>query len=141
MNQVLISVGILFFGLIVCLLLIFRAKRKARAIVHYETMRDKLSLREEEEKITELVSEGLGNFNLGNIIGGFIAILVGTSLFPIITDEVNKACSLQAATNVTTTSLQSCSMIINLVPIFFIASIVVMIIGIMLRRFSNVGLI
>ena len=54
MNQVLISVGILFFGLIVCLLLIFRAKRKARAIVHYETMRDKLSLREEEEKITEL---------------------------------------------------------------------------------------
>jgi len=141
MNEVLISVGILLFGLIVCLLLIFRAKRKARAIVHYEAMRDKLSLREEEEKVSEKVSEGLGNFNLGNIIGGFIVILIGTSLFPTIVDEVNGACSLQAVANVTTTSLQSCNTIISLVPIFFIASITLMAIGIMSKNLRNAGLI
>lgn len=139
MNEVLISVGILLFGLIVCLLLIFRAKRKARAIVHYEAMRDKLSLREEEENITELVSEGLGNFSLGNIIGGFITILIGVSLLPTIVEEVNGACSSQAVSNVTAT-LQSCNAIISIVPIFFVISIALVAIGMMSKNLRNAGL-
>ena len=80
-------------------------------IKHYEDMRDKMTLR----KKTELPGEGGGRSLLGiipNLIGSFIAILIGFTLLPEIIKQVNSA---QGSQNV----ISSMTTVLGLVPVFF----------------------
>lgn len=52
---------------------------------------------------------------LGNLIGGFITILVGVSLLPTIANEIKSGQYPSNETNITGAS----ATIINLVPLFF----------------------
>ena len=121
MNTILlIAGGIILFGFLIFIVITFKARKKHKAIKHYEELRDKLSVREAEEEtgITEEEYNAIGDFSLGNLIGGFIAILIGVMLLPIITDEVQIAsgeCVTEAA----------CTML-SLIPIFFALAIVMM---------------
>jgi len=70
---------------------------------------------------------------LGNIIGGFIVILVGVTLAPTIADEVAGA---QASGNITGAS----STILGLTTLFYNLSIASTAIGIAAQGLKNSGL-
>lgn len=110
---------ILFIGLLFFVVLVTKARRKHKAIKHYEEIRDKLTIREAEEEtgITEEEYKGYSGFNLGNIISSFIAIVVGFSLFPIITEQIALASQSQ---NISESTIQ----ILNMAPIFFVIAII-----------------
>lgn len=147
MNTTFISIGIILVGFLICLFLIFRARRKAKAIIHYESIRDKLTLREEEEKekAKEIVGEALGGFNLGSLIGGFVMILVAIGLYPEITKEINSVCSTTSANMTAAASTLFCSgsglTILKIVPIFFALGILGIVISTVARGLKNVGVL
>ena len=71
---------------------------------------------------------------LGNIIGGFIVILVGTSLLPTVADQVKYA---QNDGNVTGAS----DTLVGLTTLFFALAIATSSIGIAAQGLKNSGLI
>lgn len=56
-----------------------------------------------------------GRFHLGNLIGGFVVLLIGTSLIPAISKEINTAVNISNVSNVSNMSTK----VIELVPGFF----------------------
>lgn len=127
-----VSGAILLSGILIFLALVFRKVKKHRAIKHYEEIRDKLSVREAEEETGITEEEYEGGFSLSSIIGGFISILVGFSLLPEITKQVNIATS----SNVT----GAASTILGIVPVMFITAILGSAIAIFSKSFREMGL-
>jgi len=113
-----ISGGIVLLGTVICFGLIFYGKRKrAKAIEHYEKIRDELTVREQKEKEEQLNASGfLDHFSIGNLIGGFIAILIGVSLLPEITKQVGEAAKTTELTGAT-------AQMLSIVPVFFALAI------------------
>jgi len=107
-----ISISLTVIGFIVCLLLIHR-KKKARAIEHYEDIRDELTLRKKKKPIIIEDEENGGGLGLGNLIGGFIVILVGLSLLPTISEELKL--SMEQTENISELN----AMLLDLIPMFF----------------------
>jgi hypothetical protein len=107
-------------------------------IEHYESMRDKLTIRKKtvEEPLTEGL--GLGGMGLGNIIGGFIAILIGVTLLPTIAQQVGKA---SAQMNVTSPSIEMTTTMLKLVPVFFAIALLGIGIAIAYSTLRNTGLV
>jgi len=137
MNTVwIVALSIVAVGLFIFLFLTFKAVRKHKAIRKYEELREKLSVREAEEEtgITEEEAESYGGFSLGNIVGGFITIVIGVSLVPIISKEINLANSTNIVSPTNST-------ILKLVPIFFVIAIVGIAIGIASSSLRKSGLI
>jgi len=60
------------------------------------------------------LSRGVEKKMLGNLIGGFIVILIGVSLIPTVADEVADA-TTAASTNLSTAART----ILNLTPLFY----------------------
>ena len=60
------------------------------------------------------MSRGVEKKMLGNLIGGFIVILIGVSLIPTVADEVADA-TTAASTNLSTAART----ILNLTPLFY----------------------
>lgn len=102
-------------------------------IKHYENIRDKLTVRQKPEVI-ETSGGGVGM--LGNLIGGFIVILVGVMLIPAVTQQVSKA-SQSSGMNVTTWG----STVLTMVPAFFIIGLIGIIVAIVASQLRNVGLV
>ncbi len=149
MNTILISAGIILVGFLIGLFLIFRARRKAKAIIHYEAIRDKLTLREEEEKVEDSLE---GSFGLGNIVGGFVALFVGLSLLPVISKEIKIACgeSASSVANVTQEGLAqvgaglcegTAGTILGIMPIFFAIGVLIIGLGMMRGALRNTGML
>lgn len=132
---IIIALGILGLGIILCLGLIFWGKRKAKAIIHYEKLRDELSLRDEEECEEETE---YGGGMLGNIIGGFITLFVGFTLLPIIQDEVAMASTYS---NITSTMTPATQTMLNMAPIFFMITIVIIATSIIFAGLRSAGII
>lgn len=139
----LICGGIILIGFLIFLFLVFRARKKAEGIVHYEGIRDKLTLR---EKANEKIDDALGfSFvgSLNQIITGLVflglMLMVCTSVLSTLQDTlINET----AVSNVTTTS----GLLITQQTIsFFPIVMVVMIVGMALigvgRVFSSNGLL
>lgn len=103
-------------------------------IKHYEGMRDKLTLRKE---VPEEESGGRG-FNIANLIGGFIVILIGGALFPEIARQVKSA---SVSMNASTSMFNSLSSIIEIVPVFFVLTIAIVVISIIFNSLRDAGLI
>ncbi len=128
--NVVISV-LVVIGFAICLYFLLRHKRKSQSIQHYEDIRDKLTLREEEpDPEPEEEQEYQGGF-LGNLIGGFITILIGFNLLPTIITEVENAGNVAGAN----------AAVLALVVPMFIITILVTGIGIVAQSFRKVGLI
>jgi len=127
--------SIVLLGLLIFLFFVFKAKRKHKAIKHYEELRDKLSVREAEEEtgITESEYEGYKGFCIGNLIRGFITLVIGASLIGPICEQVNLAYADTTASNVQT--------ILPIIPYVFVTGIVLMTLGAVLRNFYRGGLI
>ncbi len=124
-------IGILFF-----IYALLKTKKKHKALRHYEEIRDKLALREpepEEEIEEEDYSSGIG-ISLGNIIGGFIVLLVGVMILPEIVNELNSA---TMAANVT----GSMETTLGLTTLFFSLAIAVVAIIMLTTSFRRTGLI
>jgi len=95
----LISGGILGLGFLISLFFILWGKRKqTKGIDSYKRIRDKLTVREPKPEKETSYS---GGFSIGNLIGGFIVILVGFTLFPTISEQVGIACD-DMSSNVST---------------------------------------
>ncbi len=148
MNSWIISGIILAAGFFICLVLILRAKWKAgrKNINDYQEGRDKLTFREKkEEKEDEVEERDFGGL-LGNIIGGFIMLLVGVSLLPIVAQEIGTACSEQlnvssAANTMLCSSSGEPGGILGMVTILFALGIVIAVISIVASGFRRSGLI
>ena len=146
MNSWIIAGIILAIGFFICLVLILRAKWKSgrKNIDDYQRGRDKLTFRKKKEVKVES-SGGIG-FNLGNIVAGFIIIMVGVTLLPTIVEEVGSTCSEQLnVSSVGNTILCNSSGepggLLGLVAIFFALAIVITAIGLMCSSFRNAGLL
>lgn len=142
-NIILISGCIVLVGLIIFLILVFKAKRKHNAIKHYEKIRDELTLDERKVKEEELGYEKYSGMSVRNIIGGFVAILVGVSLIKPITEEMNLVVEQQS--NLTSASEQILSptmmKMLDVVPIFFVIALLFVVIGIVSNSLRRSGLL
>ena len=131
-------VGINVIAVIIFIFLVLHYKKKWEGIKHYEKVRDKLTVREEEPEEVEdeggFSSSGL----LRNLIGGFIVILVGINVISAVTDEVNLA---NQTMNVTTELTSASTTIINLVSMFFALGITVAGISLAYGGLRNAGLL
>lgn len=132
-----IAISLVSLGIILFFYLASRKKyRDATAAPNYEQIRNKVTLREKEP---EVVIEDIGEYSggggmLGNLIGGFIVILVGTSLAPEISKIVNSAAMESNLTGSSETML-------TLVPLFFTLAIVVASLSMMAKGLNNAGII
>lgn len=135
--------GILFAGLIICLFLIIWIPRrnnrlKNTNIQEYEDARNKLTFRKKKEPEPEEDNENYdstgsgfgGGFSLGNLIGGFVAILIGVMLIGPITEQVKLATATQ---NITSPTLEATTSILSMMPGLFIFTIVIIAIVIIFR--------
>lgn len=140
MNTWIISGIILVIGFLICLFLILRNKWKVRKkhIKDYEEGRDKLTPEVEKanEKILESEEPSSSGFRIGNIISGFIALLIGLTLIGPISEQIQVASNATNSTYVE--PLFATSTILNLVPIFFAIAIVTAVIA-MLTGNSRIG--
>lgn len=107
-------------------------------IEHYEDMRDKLTLRKKPQEVE--ISEG-GSGILGmlpNLIGGFIAILIGVALLGPITQQVGLASQQM---NVSSPSTEMTTTMLKMVPAFFAIGLVGIAIAIVFSSLRNSGTI
>ena len=136
MNTIfLICGGIVLVGIFIFLFLVFKAKKKHKAIKHYEDIRDSLTIREQKEEEKKLDYENYSGFNLGNIIGGFLTLFVGFTMLGVINDELANVSS-----NVTIVS-ETVVGLANLVPVFFVIAIIGTALGMVSMAFRRSGLI
>jgi hypothetical protein len=132
-----IAYGILFAGLIICLFLIIWIPRrnnrlKNQNIQEYEDARNKLTFRkkkepepEEDDEDYDVSSGGgfsLGNFSIANLIGGFVAILIGVMLIGPISEQVKLATATQ---NVTSPTIEATTKMLSMMPAIFIGMVVI----------------
>jgi len=110
-------VGINVIAVIIFLFFVFYYKKKWEGIKHYEKIRDKVTVREEEPEEEE-DTEGF-SFPIGNLIGGFIVLLVGINIISVVSDEVT---NLQA--NVSTELPSAANTILDITSIFFALGII-----------------
>lgn len=116
--------GTLLLGLFIFLFLVFKKVKKHKAIKHYEGIRDGLTLREKEEKEKELDYKNYSGLNIGNLIGGFIVVLIGLSLLPTIINETNNYFETQQINATDTFAQTQVDVLKLLVPTFVILAIV-----------------
>lgn len=128
------SITILVVGVIVFLFLANKYRKKARGIKRYEKIADKLTVREPEPESEPEESHVIGFGWIPNIIGGFVVILVGTSLIPTISDSFNLA---QAESNVTGVS----DTMVGLTVLFFTLAIVASAFAIAFAGIRRAGLV
>lgn len=137
MNTILlICFGILAVGLIIFLFLVFKKYKKHKAIKHYEELRDKLSIREAEEE-TGITEEEYSNYHggfLSNLIRGFIVLMIGFTLLPEISKQVNLARS-------STDNLTVGVGLLTILPILFVVAILAIAIGSFFSSFREAGLV
>jgi len=76
---------------------------------------------------------------LANLIGGFIVILVGVSLMPVVADEIYAARYVNAT--VTTNVTGAASTILNLVTLFYALGIMSAGIGLAVTGLKQAGLV
>lgn len=126
----LISGIILGLGFFISLFFILWGKRKqTKGIDSYKRIRDKLTVREPEKE-----SYSGGGFSIGNLIGGFVVLLVGASLLPTISEQVGVA---QTESNITGAG----ETMIGLVTLFFALAVAMTAIGLAVSGLSRSGLI
>jgi len=77
---------------------------------------------------------------LGNLIGGFIVILVGVTLAPTVADEVRAARGNETAVGQGTNITGAASTILNLTTLFYCLAIASAAIGIATLGLRNSGL-
>ena len=121
---------ILGIGFIICLGLILRSHflQTRKNIDDYQEGRDKLTFRKKKE-----VASSSGGM-LGNLIGGFVVILVGFTLLPEINKQVNIASN---ATNL----MGASNTLLTIVPIFFAIAICGAAIAMVAGSLRNGGII
>lgn len=88
-------------GIVISILFAFVYKKKWKGIKHYEKIRDKLTLKEEEP---EEEPEYEGGF-IGNLIGAFLVLIVGFNLAPTISNAINTSTINATATSASSTIL------------------------------------
>ena len=131
MNHILVSGVIIGVGILFFLILILRNKWKIthKDIQEYEDGRDKLTFREKEVKEVE-EPEGYSGGMLGNLIGGFIVLLIGINLLPEIQKQVTVA-------NISSTG----STLLGLTSIFFVLGVVALAISMVANGLRNGGML
>lgn len=103
-------------------------------IKHYEDMRDKLTTRKKTTLPEESeVEAGFGLFS--RLIGGFIVILIGVALIPIISNQVNNV-----QRNVTEIP-ESMTIILNFIPYFFALTILMIALGVVFNALRSSGMV
>ena len=118
--------GIAFFVYYVFI----RPKVKPEGLKHYEKKRDDLTERKEEEE-EETNDSG---FPLGNLIGGFIVIIVGLTLMPTVVEQVEM-------TKANVTMSGPASQILDLTTTFFAIGIFLVAISMAFGALRESGLI
>jgi len=135
-----LAIGLNVIAVIIFIFLVLHYRKKWQGIKHYEKIRDKLTVREEEPEDYDATGEATRGFSfpIGNLIGGFIVILVGINIISVVADEVNLA---NQAMNATTELTSAASTITNLVPMFFALGIMVAGVSLAIGGLRNAGLI
>ncbi len=142
-----IAGGIILIGLIFLGYSLLKVRKKHKAIQHYEDIRDKLTLREKEEKEEELDYSNYSGISLGGIVGGFITIIVGLTVFGTIKDELKNVCADTLAMNVTDAFTNSVvcggsgETMFGLVTLFFALAIAVSAISMAMGGLKRSGMV
>ncbi len=128
MNQtLLVCIGIVLLGFLIFLFLIFRARRKAEGIVHYEAIRDKLTVRKKPEPKKEIEISDTG-LNLRSLIISIVMIglilAVGFSILSEIQNVINETAVNSAVANVTSTSSEALGSAMNFIPVLVVGTMV-----------------
>ncbi len=128
----LICGGIVLIGIFIFLFLVFRVRKKAKGIAHYEAIRDKLTLREEEEKEEEEISDTIGDldyipcFSLSNFIMSIvtvgITIVIGMFVLSTLQEQLAAGSTAGNLTREAVNSLSETS--INFIPIAGVFAVV-----------------
>lgn len=134
---VIIAIAFVICGFIGFLFLL-KGTAKAKAIKHYESIRDKLTVREQKELEVKIDEDygGLRGFDIGNIIGGFVAIFIGTSLLGPISEQLSIATNstlMNATTVADQQAAQMLTQIAQAMPIFFALGILFIAVGIVAK--------
>ena len=109
---------------------------KTDHIKHYEDMRDKLTLRKKTE-LPGTKEEGSGLGLIGTIIGAFVVILIGISILPVITKQVQVVSNSVNSTE----NSQVANTVFGLVPVFFVIAIATAAIAIVAGALRSSGLV
>ncbi len=147
-TELYVAGGIVLLGFFICLFLISRSNRKSKAIEHYEKIRDELTLRDIKPiKVDKREYTGL---SLGNLIGGFITLLVGITLLPMIAEEVGSICNNQVSNSTDSPCVPgpdgievlggASGSIIGLVTMFFALAIMITAISVVVSGLKSAGL-
>jgi len=150
MNSLLISFVIFGIGFILCLILILRKKWlvSKKHIEEYKEGRDKTTFRKG-EVIEEKEVEYHGAGFLSKIIGSFVTILVGVSLIGPINEAVKKTCNPNSSysSNLTDGAINTLNCagmngaILQIIPLFFALTIVIVAIVMMVNNLRDAGLV
>lgn len=146
-NLFLIALGIVILGVIFSLFLIYRGKRKAKAIKHYERIRDRLTIREPEEEVSEESIEVATNVNFTSLFTGLITLAIVIAVGGTILSNFANLCDEQVV-NVTSDIDLICgslseqtSFLTGLVGPIFMIAIAMIIFGVIARSLTASGLI
>lgn len=124
-------------GIALFLYFVFRKHDPAKPIEEYKEIRDKVTVREEEseeESEKEAGEEPSGGWGIGNLIEGFIVIMVGVNLMPTVADSV----SAVQGTNATSAASRA---LLNTIPMFFGLGIMVVAVVIVFNAIKGRGMI
>jgi len=123
-----ISFGIILLGFITAFIFFIRAFKSSRSILHYQNIRDALTLKKKKKKPKEDIKpqdkeeKPIGGI-IGSIMGLFVTLLVGVSLIGPISEQVNIALKeVESEGN----SLQI--LMLQALPAFFIITILIVVI-------------
>jgi hypothetical protein len=109
-------------------------------IEHYESMRDKLTLRKKPQ-VSVSSEGGSGVGMLGNLIGGFVVIFIGVALLGPVAQQVGQASQQMNTMNATTPSTQMAETMLKMVPAFFAIAIIGIVIAVIFSAFRTAGTI
>lgn len=100
-------------------------------IKHYEKMRDKMTTRSKKVEVEEYSSPLSW---IPGLIGGFVTIVIGVTLLPMVAEQVNTAKSM----NVTGT--EGMQFVLTAVPGFFAIALLGIVIAVIWNAFNSAGI-
>ena len=136
---IIIAGGIILLAIIIGLGIIFRRKKRHRAIIHYERVRDKLSVREPEPEpeLDAVVDEFEGGLNLASLMTAIITMGVIICVATMIMGSLSEVLETQGASNSTTALTESFAAMSNILPLLFFIVILALVMGVALTIFGS----
>jgi len=132
--------GIILLAFIISLLLIFRKRKKNKAIRHYEAIVDKLTLREPSPEVEKVVEEfdSVSSFGFMDIVNSLVVMIIVMVVGITIIGELGSVMDeVSMPSNVTSASMETTASIISFFPVIMVVALAAIILSIVMRAFGG----